>query len=48
MKIEYYWYKPWRVWVIMQVDDEGNQIGGAEYAPNKLARDALIKMMEKP
>jgi hypothetical protein len=42
MKIKYYWDKSWRVWVITLHDDEGNQVGDAEYAPNKTTRDTII------
>lgn len=46
MKIEYYWDKPWRVWVITKHDDEGNQIGDAEYAANRKIRDSIIKLIQ--
>ena len=46
MKIQYYWEKSWRVWVITKHDDEGNQIDAAEYAPNKECRDLITNQIQ--
>lgn len=43
MKIEYWYDRHARSWVVMQVDEEGNQIGEAEYCGTKEERDYIIK-----
>ena len=46
-KIETFWDKAWRVWVILVIDGEGNQVGNADYAPNKTQRDEMIKKIKE-
>lgn len=43
MKIEYWYDRHTRSWVVMQVDEEGNQIGEAKYCGTKEERDHIIK-----
>ncbi|CAB4165045.1 hypothetical protein UFOVP820_7 [uncultured Caudovirales phage] len=38
VKTERYYNREWRVWVIMLMDEDGNQVGDAAYDIDKNAR----------
>lgn len=41
-----YWYdRSQRLWTILRKDKEDNQIGNAEYAPDKTTRDKIIALI---
>lgn len=43
LTIDYWWDKHIRAWTIVTKDPQGNQVGCADYAPNKTRRDGLIE-----
>jgi hypothetical protein len=45
--IDYYWSPSSRSWVIMRKDAQDNQIGAADYEPNKTMRDKTLKRLRE-
>lgn len=47
MKTVEWWYdRSIRLWTCIWVDNFGNQLGAAQYAPNKAAMQKLVERME--
>lgn len=45
-KIEAFWDRSLRLWTCLWLDEEGNQLGIAQYAPRRDEKDNLIKVMK--
>lgn len=46
VSIEYWWDRLSRQWIIQAKDAEGNQVGAAEYAPNKDRLKPVLRVMQ--
>ena len=44
-KVIYWWDRLTRQWIIQAKDAEGNQIGNADYAPNRRTLPSVLKAM---
>lgn len=47
VKIEFYWLRSARSWVILRKDAQDNQVGAADYEPNKEMRDVTLKRLRE-
>lgn len=47
IKIDSFWDRYTRQWIIFAKDKFGNQVGNARFAPNKKIRDREIEMFSK-
>lgn len=43
LELEAYYEKSWRVWILVVLDADGNQMFEAEYYPNKQALQEALK-----
>lgn len=47
VSIDYWWDSSLRLWTILARDRDGNQVGEADYAPNKTLLPEAIASMKK-
>lgn len=45
LKIETFWDPYLRLWTCLWLDEEGNQLGSAQYANNRNEKDLLVELM---
>lgn len=47
MMVEWWYDRSLSLWTCIWVDEEGNQVGAAQYTSNREDRKALVKLMEE-